>query len=131
MQDPHLDLYSVASMLLALAVGPQFAPALAAYIIIALGALVGTLPALKQRDPSNSASAIVFVLVLSAWSFGLTFGTSLVIQHYTGIGWQWFLFPVSFGISAMGDRWLQAPGLLWGLVLRAISAWVPSKGGQP
>lgn len=103
MTDPRLDIFSVLSMLLALAVGPQFAPALAAYIIIFIGAMLGTLPALKARAPTDtSTSALVFVLVLTAWSFGVTFGVSVVIQQYSGIGWQWFLFPVSFGISADG-----------------------------
>lgn len=134
MTDPRLDIFSVLSMLLALAVGPQFAPALAAYIIIFIGAMLGTLPALKARAPTDtSTSALVFVLVLTAWSFGVTFGVSVVIQQYSGIGWQWFLFPVSFGISAIGERWMQAPGLVWGLfwnvVGKVVAARAP-KGDQ-
>jgi len=128
MADPRLDLFSVMSMLLALAVGPQFAPALAAYIIIFIGAMIGTLPALKAREPSDKqSSALIFVFVLTAWSFGLTFVVSVLIDRYSGIGWQWFLFPVSFGVSAIGDRWMQAPGMVWGLFWGAVGKVVPAR----
>lgn len=129
--DPHLDLFSVASMLLALAVGPQIAPALAAYIIIFLGAVIGTLPALKMREPSEKpTSALLFVTVLTSWSVGLTFGVSMLAQQKFGIGWQWLLFPVSFGISAIGERWLEAPAIAWRLGKRAVFAMLPKEGGK-
>lgn len=130
MQDPHLDLFSVFSMILAVSVGPQVAPALAAYIVIFLGAIVGTLPALKMREPSDKpTSAILFVTVLTVWSVGITFGASLLIQKHSGVGWQWLLFPVSFGISALGERWLEAPAIAWRFGKRAFFAMLP-KGGQ-
>lgn len=129
--DPHLDLFSVFSMLLAVYVGPQYAPALAAYIIIIMGALLGTLPALKNRDPTEKPSgALLFCLGLVTWSCGITFAVSLLIQQYTGLGWKWLLFPVAFAISSFGDKWLQAPMLVWSWGKKTLFAMLP-KGNQP
>lgn len=130
MSDPKLDFFSVLSMLLAVSVGPQFAPALAAYIIILIGSMIGSLVALKMRPPTDkSTNALMFVIVLTAWSFGVTFGASLLIQQYSGIGWQWLLFPVSIGISSFGERWLQAPRMVWRILWDLIGKAAP-KGGQ-
>jgi hypothetical protein len=64
----------------------------------------------------------VWVTVLTLWSVGITFGVSRVIQDHSGIDWRWLLFPVAFGISALGDRWLRAPELLWGYLRRLYGA---------
>lgn len=142
MPDPHLDLYSVLLMLLVASVGPQVAPALAAYIIITVGALMGTLVALKMRAPdetpggalSKASGALLFVFVLTAWSCGITFGASMLIQKWSGASWQWLLFPVAFGISSIGHRWLELPGLAWDLVKKGVGVigeLIARRGGQP
>jgi hypothetical protein len=123
MADPHLDLYSVFLILLSVGLGPELAPAVAAYIIIIPAAFVGALVALKQRPPDEgSKGALVYLTILTLWSIGITFGVSRVIQTHSGIDWRWLLFPVAFGISALGDRWLKAPEMLWGYLRRLYGA---------
>ena len=77
-----------------------------------------------MRRPPAEGGALVYLAILTLWSIGITFGVSRVIQDHSGIDWRWLLFPVAFGISSLGDRWLKAPQMLWDYIRKLYSAAV-------
>jgi hypothetical protein len=120
-QQINLDPYTVVTALLGITLGPKYAPELAPLV-------VGTLPALKTRV--NTGGAVVFVLALTVWSCGMTGTIVMLASGYLDIPQQWLIFPVAVLCSAIGERWLSVPSLVFFGAIEWVRSGARRIGGE-
>lgn len=115
------DLLVLLTALLAAAFSPQLAAVLAPYVVIILGALLGTAWGLKRRAPAGSGHAWAFVALMLATAFIFTMPAALWLQRYTGgVSYQWLLGPIAAIIGAVGEDWPHVGSWAAGFVRRAL-----------
>lgn len=99
------DLLVLFTAILALAFKPELSAVLAPYVVILVGALLGTGWGLKRRDPA-AGNAWAFVALMLGTALVFTMPAAVWLQQYLGLGaMQWLLAPLAAVIAAIGEDW--------------------------
>ncbi len=111
MSTPPLDPITIGIAVASLVVGAGAAQYLGPYLVIGLGALLGSMIALRSAvDVPNGWRAMIFALVMIALSMSIAIPFAEGMAAVVGKDWKWLAFPVATGLAAMGERgW----GALW------------------
>ena len=106
--EPHLDVVSVAVVLLATLLGNEMAQYVGPYLVIVAGALVGSALALRRRPPSSTWVAVGFAAWLTSitvlFTVPVAYGLSRVIDE----NYRWFLAPAAVLLAGIGHDWPKA-----------------------
>ena len=106
--DNHPDLVILVVTILALIFSPTLAAVLAPYIVILLGALLGTGWGLKRRPVTSTASPWSFVLLMLGTALIVTMPAAVYLQRWVGDNtFQWLLAPIALVIGAIGEDWTR------------------------
>lgn len=117
------DLIVLFGTALALFFNPKLAAVLAPYVVIALGALLGTGWAIYRRPPSTTRKATGgFAALMLGTSFVLTMPAAVWLERYLGAGSpQWLLGPLAALIAGIGDDWPSVAGWFVNIGRRLIT----------
>jgi hypothetical protein len=115
------DLLALFTALLALAFTPALSAVLAPYIVIIVGALLGTGWGLKRRTPEARPGAWAFVALMLGTALVFTMPAALWLQRYLPGSYQWLLAPLAALIACVGDDWPGVGSWAAGLAGRFIA----------
>lgn len=107
------DLLVLFTALLALVFSPALSAVLAPYVVIIVGALLGTGWALKRRQPASRGSTCLFALLMMGTSLVFTMPAAVYLQQYLPGSYQWLLAPLAALIAAVGDDWPTFALWIW------------------
>jgi hypothetical protein len=122
------DLLVLFTALLALVFSPALSAVLAPYLVIILGALLGTGWGLKRRTPDAPGGMFSFTALMLGTALIFTMPTAVWLQRYLGPGaYQWLLGPLAVVIAAVGDDWPRVGAWAMELGRRVINR----RAGEP
>ncbi len=110
---PDLDPVAVATVLAMALVGPEFAPIVGAYGVIAMGWFGGLLVYVWRTAEAERGSVVLFGLMTFILTLGGTVGLASLVNAKVGAGLTVLLFPLAVAIPAFGDRWWRIAAYLW------------------
>lgn len=113
---PALDPVSVATAAVAALLGVGAAEYLGPYLVMLLGAFLGSLVALWLRDPTRRVNPFLFVLALMILSTMISVPIAEMVGAWAGKDWKWALFPVSAVLSGIGEYWIEVVKWAWSLI---------------
>lgn len=119
----NLDLVAALLVVLGLMFSPQLAAVLAPYLVVVLGALIGTGWGLKRRTaPTSWRDTVFFVTLMLGTCLVVTVPAAIWLQRYTGEGtFQWILGPLAILIGAIGEDWPDVGKWALGLFKRFLT----------
>jgi hypothetical protein len=120
MSHPPLDPISVGIAVATLVVGAGSAQYAGPYLVIFIGALLGSMIALRRRDPGPRMHAALFVVILIVWSMSLTVPIAEGTAAAAGKDWKWLAFPVATGLAALGEDWERVGAKVKSLYFAAL-----------
>jgi len=117
---PSVDPVSVLMVIFTMILGPQLAPAAAAYSMILLGAFVGLMIGVRRREPTSRIGTLAYSVITLVTSLAMTvFISEFLSPHLPMAQTEWLYFPVSLATTAFGELWMEKlqnfVGTLFGL----------------
>lgn len=119
--DTDLNPFAVAVAVAGALLGPKFAYYIGAYGLILTGWFGGLLYGLYRREVDSKMPIWAYAMCTLVGSLGVTVPTAELASQYLPFSLTTLLFPVSFAIPAVPDRW-SAIGV-W-----ALERWQNTRG---
>lgn len=120
MNAPQLDPVSVATLLLASALGPQLATVVGPYAVIIIASITGAAWSLGRRPPGSRVGAAVYFARLCLTAVLLSVAIESAVQK----AWpsvtdsHYLLAPIALLVGGIGDDWPGVGRWFLGVVAR-------------
>lgn len=129
---PPLDVVTLAIALLTALLGPGSAAIVGPYVIILLGAVMGSAWSASRRETETRLATARHMFLHVSLALLATVPASIWLGKWLEFDDRWLLGPVAAVIGGIGHDWPKVFAWVLGLGGRILESWTQRRtGGQP